>query len=158
VKRRPHTPLARNLRASMTDAEIVLWRHLRSDRFFGLKFRRQETIGSWIVDFCCHERSLVVELDGGQHCTEQVRDQDRTQDLQQRGYRVLRFWNNEVLVNTEAVLEHIRNNLNLPSPNPSPASGRGNSLKPITTEPMSAPVSGVPLPLGGRGVGEGGPL
>ena len=113
----------------MTDAETVLWRHLRSDRFFGLKFRRQETIGPWVADFCCHDHFLVIELDGGQHMERKPRDDQRTSDLEQRGYRVLRFWNHDVLGNTEVVLEEIgrvAGVLNIPSPTPLPPAGEGN--------------------------------
>lgn len=99
---------ARALRAGMTDAEQRLWRELRGRRLAGLKFRRQKPLGRYIVDFVCLERGLVVELDGGQHA-EQI-DYDRLRDtwLHSQGLVVLRFWNHEVLQQTDAVLERIR--------------------------------------------------
>ncbi|MDH4874526.1 endonuclease domain-containing protein [Pseudomonas sp. BN515] len=98
---------ARQLRAEQTDAEQRLWQHLRAKRLLGLKFRRQKPIGPYIVDFICQERMLVIEVDGGQHL-ESGSDQARDAWLIRRGFRVLRFWNHEVLLETEAVLEAIR--------------------------------------------------
>jgi very-short-patch-repair endonuclease len=97
------TQRARGLRAATTDAERKLWYQLRDRRFAGWKFRRQVPIGSWVVDFLCKERRLVIELDGGQHC-ECSRDRRRDADLNQRGYVVLRFWNSDVNRNCEGVL------------------------------------------------------
>ena len=96
---------ARILRSTMTDAERFLWRSLRR-RAFGRKFRRQEPIGPYIVDFVCFERRVVLELDGGQHLES---DADRIRDrwLEGQGFRVLRFWNHEVLGNVEGVLRAI---------------------------------------------------
>jgi len=94
---------AKRLRREMTDAESRLWYYLRGHRFLGLKFKRQKPIGPYIVDFICLEHFLVIELDGGQHL-----DQRRDRALQGRGYRVLRFWNHDVLTKTQAVLEAIR--------------------------------------------------
>ncbi len=74
----------------------------------GLKFRRQRPIGDYIVDFICLEKQIVIELDGGQHAEETNKDNERDKSLSGRGYKVLRFWNNEVLTNTEGVLELIR--------------------------------------------------
>lgn len=99
--------LARSLRANQTDAERRLWSLLRSRQLNGLKFRRQHLIGSYIVDFCCAEHRLVVELDGGQHADEVQKDERRTQRLNEEGYRVLRFWNHEVLTETAAMVEAI---------------------------------------------------
>lgn len=93
---------ARALRKAPTDAETLLWSHLRNRRFRNLKFRRQVPLGRYIVEFHCHELRLVIELDGGQH-SEEV-DRSRTQWLEGEGYRVVRFWNNEVLENTDGVL------------------------------------------------------
>ena len=100
---------ARSLRSSMSDAEKRLWYHLRAHRFCGASFRRQAPIGNYIVDFACHDAGLIIELDGGQHGTASAarRDTQRTAWLATRGYRVLRFWNNDVLRNTEGVLELI---------------------------------------------------
>ena len=96
------TGFARHLRGSMTDAEARLWFHLRNRAFIGRKFRRQHPIGPYIADFACPEARLVVELDGGQHV--EARDAIRTACLEARGYHVLRFWNNDVLTQMEAVL------------------------------------------------------
>jgi very-short-patch-repair endonuclease len=98
---------ARQLRRDMTDAERCLWKHLRAHRFAGEKFRRQEPIGPYIVDFVSHRSRLVVELDGGKHAVEVEHDRERTRWLESRGYRVVRFWNNTVLAETEPVLEAI---------------------------------------------------
>jgi primosomal protein N' (replication factor Y) len=97
---------ARALRRSMTDAERKLWFHLRNRAFMGHKFRRQQPIGPYVADFVCIERRLIVEADGGQHSNAHA-DNQRTRYLRSRGYRVLRFWNNDVLVRTQAVLEQI---------------------------------------------------
>jgi very-short-patch-repair endonuclease len=100
---------ARRLRTEMTDAERKLWLALRGHRFHGLSFRRQSPMGPYIVDFACHERRLVLAIDGGQHGTSPglARDDRRDAWLAARGYRVLRFWNNEVLDNFEGVLTAI---------------------------------------------------
>ncbi|MDH4565547.1 endonuclease domain-containing protein [Pseudomonas sp. BN414] len=98
---------ARSLRTGQTDAEQRLWRHLRAKRLLGLKFRRQKPLGPYIVDFICQERMLVIEVDGGQHL-ESESDESRDAWLIRRGFQVLRFWNHEVLLETEAVLEAIR--------------------------------------------------
>lgn len=97
----------RNLKQNMTLAEQKLWYHLRSKRLNGIKFRRQLTIGGYIVDFVSMEHRLIIELDGGQHSEQIEYDERRTAFLNAQGYRVLRFWNNEVLQQTEAVLEKI---------------------------------------------------
>ena len=101
-----NTAKAKELRRNSTDAERVLWRQLRAHRLVGYKFRRQQPVGRYIIDFVCFEKQLIIELDGGQHGTEY--DQRRDAYLVSRGYRVLRFWNPEVLANTEGVLEMIR--------------------------------------------------
>jgi len=98
---------AKHLRREMTDAEARLWYYLRGHHFLNLKFKRQKPIGPYIVDFVCLEHFLVIELDGGQHLQSE-QDRRRDQILQGRGYRVLRFWNHDVLTNTQAVLEAIR--------------------------------------------------
>ncbi len=98
---------ARSLRRNATDAERLLWQRLRNRQAGDLKFRRQEPIGPFIVDFFCLKQNLIVEVDGGQHETAQDRDAARTAWLEARGYRVIRFWNNEVIGNVEGVLETI---------------------------------------------------
>jgi len=95
----------RRLRRNATDAENTLWRYLRNRRLAGCKFRRQHPIGPYIADFACPEAGLVVELDGGQHT--EATDAHRTAYLKEQGYTVVRFWNNEVLQNTEGVLERL---------------------------------------------------
>ena len=99
---------ARELRKSMTDAERRLWRYLRSEQLNGIRFRRQYVIGNYITDFAAPEIRLIVELDGGQHAIQQAYDQQRSAFLQSQGYRVLRFWNHDVLQQTESVLAEIR--------------------------------------------------
>jgi very-short-patch-repair endonuclease len=96
---------ARNLRRGMTDAKRKLWQHLRGGRLYGLKFRRQYPIPPYAVDFYCEALKLVVELDGSQHSS--TGDAERTRYLQSQGMRVLRFWNNDVLLYTDAVVESI---------------------------------------------------
>ena len=98
---------ARAMRNQATDAEKLMWRMLRNRRLRDAKFRRQRPIGRYIADFYCAEHRLVIELDGGQHAGQQTYDAERTAFLEQRGLRVLRFWNNQVLNETEAVLECI---------------------------------------------------
>ncbi|MCY1281768.1 hypothetical protein D9M68_787550 [compost metagenome] len=99
---------ARQLRSNMTDAERQLWYHLRGHRFLGLKFKRQKPMGRYIVDFICMEHRLVIELDGGQHQEQVARDTERDRYFIEQGYRVLRFWNHEVLGEMDSVLEVIR--------------------------------------------------
>jgi len=103
------TPVARKLRRASTDAENHLWYYLRGRRLVGAKFIRQFQIGPYVADFACRAAHLVVELDGGQHC--EAVDAGRTAAIESFGYRLIRFWNNDVLTNTEAVLEAIRNEL-----------------------------------------------
>ncbi len=98
---------ARHLRQSSTEAEKTLWRHLRSRQLAGCKFRRQAPLGRYIVDFLCYERNLVIEVDGGQHQLRSEEDSIRTNWLEACGFRVARFWNNQVLEETEAVLDAI---------------------------------------------------
>src|ERR1044072_7537630 len=96
------SPHVRRLRQNMTDAERLMWSQLRNRRLAGFKFKRQWSIASYVVDFCCIERRLVVEIDGGQHTPN--RDLPRTQVLNELGYRVLRYWNNDLLGNLHGVL------------------------------------------------------
>src|SRR5215472_7610100 len=102
---------ARTLRRYQTDAEKKLWRMLRSREFQGIKFRRQQPLGPYISDFCSFEEKLIIELDGGQHAVSQEKDLKRTRYLQKSGFKIIRFWNNEVLANSDAVLEQVRQNL-----------------------------------------------
>ena len=97
---------ARRLRREMTDAEKRLWRHIRAQQIGGAKFRKQVPIGPYVADFCCLMQKLVVEVDGGQHAGS-VADRRRTRFLEGEGFRVIRFWNNDVLQNTEGVLDRI---------------------------------------------------
>ena len=97
---------ARILRQGSTEAEIKLWSLLRGRRLAGFKFRRQHPIGPFIVDFACTKHHLIIEADGGQH-SENVADARRTRWLEDQGWRVLRFWNNDILANTESVAETI---------------------------------------------------
>jgi len=99
--------LARRLRRQPTEAEVRLWRYLRNKQLHGVKFRRQEAIGPYVADFACHGRKLIVEVDGGQHDAERAYDEARTGYFESAGWRVVRFWNNDVLANTEGVLQMI---------------------------------------------------
>jgi very-short-patch-repair endonuclease len=121
-------PNARRLRSEATDAERRLWHHLRNRQLGGFKFRQQETIGRCVTDFACVECRLVVEADGGQH-GEDV-DRERTAYLNSLGWKVLRFWNNDILQNTEGVLSVIlgaceERRKGKPSPCPLPRAGEG---------------------------------
>ncbi|KTD57212.1 endonuclease domain-containing protein [Legionella shakespearei] len=98
---------AKLLRQNTTDAEQHLWFYLRAHRLQGYKFKRQVPIGNYIIDFICTQRKLIVELDGGQHILNKEYDEERTSYLNSLGYIVLRFWNDEVLLNIENVLESI---------------------------------------------------
>ena len=98
---------ARRIRSAMTDAELKLWNELRAHRLMGLGFRRQMPIGGFIVDFACPEHKLVVEVDGSQHAANDAHDQARTAYLEQHGWQVLRFWNDDVLNDIDNVCTHI---------------------------------------------------
>ncbi|MEI7668817.1 MAG: class I tRNA ligase family protein, partial [Pseudomonadota bacterium] len=135
--------LVRKLRNQSTDAEQYMWSVLRNSQLDGFKFRRQHPIPPYIVDFFCHEANIIIELDGGQHNEENniKNDLKRTEFLENLGYKVLRFWNNDVLKNMEGVFQVISDTLTQPSPR-----GRGLSELVGATE--------LPLPLG-EGWGEG---
>ncbi|MEA2998769.1 MAG: hypothetical protein QOK17_602 [Sphingomonadales bacterium] len=124
IVRRTISPHAAPLRRNSTDAERALWRELRARRLGGHKFRRQWTIGPYITDFCCIENGLIVEADGGQHSPE--RDRARSVFLREQGFRILRFWNNDVLTNLDGVLQVILDALGGPKEeeNPHPALSR----------------------------------
>jgi very-short-patch-repair endonuclease len=102
--------IARRLRTNQTDAETVLWNHIRNRQIDGHKFVRQQPIGGYVCDFVCRERLLVVEVDGGQQ-NESTADAIRDRRITEEGYRVLRFWNNDVLGNLEGVLVTIQTEL-----------------------------------------------
>jgi len=99
--------LQRQLRSNMTDAEKAVWQMLRSRQMSGYRFRRQHPFGDYILDFVCLSIKLVIEIDGGQHAEQVAADNQRDQFLRDAGFRVLRFWNNQVLTETEAVREAI---------------------------------------------------
>jgi very-short-patch-repair endonuclease len=101
------THFAKTLRKDSTRAEAILWQRLRAKQLAGIKFRRQEPIDHIIVDFVSFEKRVIIELDGGQHARNTLKDLERDAILEQRGFTVLRFWNNEVLENIEGVLEVI---------------------------------------------------
>jgi very-short-patch-repair endonuclease len=133
---------AKQLRTRMTDAESRLWYRLRAHRFAGIKFKRQVPLGRFVVDFVCFEHKLVIEVDGGQHATS---SSDGTRDawLQSPGFQVLRFWNNDVLKNTDTVLTKILETFDRsqasPSPDAlraSPSPTRGEGKKDATSDQM----------------------
>lgn len=110
---------ARQLRRDQTQAEYVLWSSIRNRQLDGIKFRRQQPVGSYIVDFISFEAKLILEVDGGEHNKKENKRKDliRTRFLEEKGYNVLRFWNNEVLNNLEGVLSLVlENTSSLPSP------------------------------------------
>ena len=124
---------ARALRKRLTDAERLLWRHLWNRELDGWKFRRQYPVASFIVDFICLEKNLVIEVDGGPHAENEEQDIQRSEYLNRMGYRVFRFWNNQVMQETEGVLEAIlailaNTDQNSPSPQPSPPLGEREKL------------------------------
>ena len=102
--------IARRLRSNQTDAEAALWKRIRNRQIDGHKFVRREPISGYICDFVCRERRIVIEVDGGQH-NESAADVVRDQRLREKGYRVLRFWNNEVLGNLDGVVTQIQTEL-----------------------------------------------
>ena len=110
------THLARRLRKESTEAEKLLWSYLRRKSLFGFKFRRQEQIGDCIVDFVCYEKKLIIELDGGHHNRDETKINDARRQiwLESQNFKVIRFWNNEVMKNIEGVLQKIKQNI--PSP------------------------------------------
>ena len=123
-KARP-TMRAQQLRKNPTEAEKRLWRRLNRRRLEGWKFSRQMPVGPFICDFMCQEARLAIELDGGQDAIETENDASRTRYIQSEGYRVLRFWNNDVFGNMDGALQTIAAALEVPPPPAPPASGRG---------------------------------
>ncbi len=95
------------MRQNSTNAERILWKHLRAKQLGGYKFRRQEPIENFIVDFICYETKLIIELDGGQHANEELKDQLRSMKLKSLGFAVKRFWNTDVYQNLDGILESI---------------------------------------------------
>ena len=183
MPRRTVSPLARanarRLRRSMTGAEERLWAALRGHRFAGVSFRRQTPIGPYVADFFCPQARLVIEVDGGQHGEPTGIAHDRRRDawIAAAGYRVLRFWNHDVLTEADAVLDVIWSALaeggvidagaEPPLPVPPPPGGRERRPKVLasTDRPLSPGIrpapfnsdaaSGVPSPLEGEGQGGG---
>ena len=118
---------AKRLRRNSTQAEVLLWSRLKARQIEGMKFRRQQQIENFIIDFVCFEKRIVIELDGGQHAKNKDKDNERDRLLTENGFTVLRFWDNEVFENIEGVLEAIRQKCIqkfTPSPRPS-RQGRG---------------------------------
>jgi very-short-patch-repair endonuclease len=103
----------RTLRRRSTEAEQLLWSQLRGRRFDGIKFRRQVPIANYIVDFAALDLKFIIEVDGGQHDVRAAEDAERTRILEESGYHVVRFWNNDVLSNIDGVLESIWQELKL---------------------------------------------
>ena len=122
----PLIEAARSLRKNMTDTEQMAWHCLRRKQLGGFRFRRQHPIERFVLDFYCCEAKLAIELDGGQHNEPdaRLRDNERTEFLQHRGIRVIRFWNSEVLENLEGVLQKIYAELQAPPSQPPLAGGR----------------------------------
>ena len=129
------TSRARQLRRDSTDAEQRLWSVLRDRQLAGDKVRRQTPIGPYIADFLCMQRRLVIELDGGQHQQRADSDRERTRFLESRGYRVLRFWNNDVFDDLESVVDAIRLELQRGPPHPNPLPREKGSEFPLTLTP-----------------------
>jgi very-short-patch-repair endonuclease len=121
MKKPQRTSLAKRLRHEQTEAEQMLWARLRNMQLEGAKFRRQQPVGVYVVDFVSFGKKLVVEIDGGQHneTPTRERDEQRTKRLEANGFRVMRFWNNDVLLNPEGVLTKISEALAEVSPSPS---------------------------------------
>jgi very-short-patch-repair endonuclease len=116
---------AKKLRRNMTDAETKMWSLLRDRRLSNLKFRRQVPMGRYIVDFCCLDKKLIIELDGSQHLDQIKYDKDRDRFFIEQGFAVLRFWNHEVFENTEGIIEKIMSCMMTPHPGPLPQGERG---------------------------------
>ena len=116
---------AASLRQFQTDAEGLLWHYLRGKQLEGYKFRRQQPIGRYIVDFACMSQKLVIELDGGQHAEQHAYDKNRDEYLMGNGYRILRFWNNEVFQSCSSVLDTVCQALVNPPPAVEPVGGDG---------------------------------
>jgi very-short-patch-repair endonuclease len=128
---RQPTRRSRELRANATAAERKLWQHIRNRQLLGTRFNTQVPIGPHICDFAARTPRLIIELDGGQHASSESYDSKRTSFLKDRGYRVLRFWNDDVLENLEGVLSAIADALTIPSRHAGgdePRSGEGEGM------------------------------
>jgi very-short-patch-repair endonuclease len=136
---------SRELRVNATPFEQTFWQTVRGHRFAGFKFRRQQVIGPFIVDFVCLSEKLIVELDGSQHAETVAYDTQRDAWLNSEGYRVFRVWNNEWTQQQEAVLARLWDMLNSATPSPQPLPPDGGGAKTTTTL--------TPLSLQGRGAG-----
>ncbi|MGZ8184209.1 MAG: DUF559 domain-containing protein [Methylobacter sp.] len=151
---------ARELRKNATDCERLLWQHLRAHRLQGFKFKRQQPLGLYIVDFVCFEARLIIEADGGHHADQSEYDTRRDGWLRSQGFTVLRFWNNEILTNIAGVLERIVEGCqNSPSPQPLPRRGGGakaDAEDRQNTNPHQTEAANSPLPLREKGRGRGG--
>ncbi len=110
------TSVARLLRRNQTDAERLLWSRLRDGRLAGVKFRRQFSLPPYVADFCSEQNHLIIELDGSQHMDAVELDNKRTAFFERRGYRVVRFWNNDVFENLDGVLDSLLEHVTSPSP------------------------------------------
>jgi len=149
---------ARSLRNHTTDTEQYLWRYLRGHQLGGHRFRRQVPIGNYIADFACLEAKLIIELDGGQHQEQAEYDARRDRQMEAQGFRVLRFWDNQVFQETQAVLEVILRVLGeqaslqsaCPHPNLPPRYAQGKELKPLP------PLAGEAWPVLSLSKGGGG--
>jgi very-short-patch-repair endonuclease len=122
------TTHARSLRGDMTEAEKKLWQAIRSNQIENCRFRRQHPIDPYIADFACIDKRVVIELDGGQHQDQETYDERRTEHMQAQGWKVVRFWNNDVLNNLDGVLTRIVEILTAEPP--SPLAGRARACKP----------------------------
>ncbi len=124
---------ARELRKNPTESEQALWKHLRMRQLGGYKFRRQQPIGPYIVDFVSFEKRVIIEVDGGQHSQQVEYDSKKTVWLEDLGYQVLRFWNNQVLKEIEAVKaivsKVLEDGVNTPHLNPPPQGGRRDFVR-----------------------------
>ena len=121
---------ARSLRKNMPDAERAFWHQVRNRRFRGMKFRRQVPVGPYFADFLCHEKKIIVELDGGQHVKQADYDYRRTVFIGKMGFRVIRFWDTDVLKNMNGVLMELEHALGVDDPHPAlshplPRTGEG---------------------------------
>jgi len=148
---------ARKLRRSSTEVERILWYRIRDKQIEDFRFRRQRPIGKYIVDFVCLDAMLIIEVDGGQHADAVLADAARTRFLESLGYRVLRFWNNEVIENLEGVLERIREALLQPAKSNPPCRARcplhRATVRQATSMLAEIPASPPTLPLAGEGAG-----
>ena len=141
MRRKTDHARQRQLRRDQTEAERVLWQPLRDRRLLGWKFRRQHRIGPYFADFACVEVRLIVELDGSQHLTQQRHDDARTSFLETQGFRVLRFWNDDVLRDTEAVLATIATALAPHPPSAPSPRRRGEGKSEAVTAPFHCETS-----------------